>query len=169
MFMLRNRSPERFGNSVNKGGGSLKGLNAVGKIEKRRLKKKWRKKWEKKQASAAAKAAQKNAAREQVSTQAIRDSINAKIDGLRVTAERKRAREWEQMSEDTRAAWAEFERLRNADFERLEADEAFRERHEQGPRVTVNCEPFDWNKKPEPRQRKTVHGLKDSSWDERES
>ena len=163
MFMLRNRSPERFGNSVNKGGGSLKGLNAVGKMEKRRLKKKWRKKWEKKQASAAAKA--KAAIREQVSVQEVRDSINAKIDGFRVLAERKRAREWEQMSEDTRTAWREFERLRDADFERLEADEAFRRRHEQGPRETVNCEPFDWRKKPEAKVRKTVHGLKDDGWE----
>ena len=166
MFMLRNRSPERFGNSVTKGGGSLKGLNAVGKMEKRRLKKKWRKKWEKKQASEAAKA--KAAAREQVSTQAIRDSIDAKVEAIRAQVERERAREWEQMSEDTREAWSEFERLRNRDFERLEADEAFRRRHTEGPRETVNCEPFDWRKKPEPKVRKTVHSLKDSSWDELE-
>ena len=46
MFMLRNRAPERFGNGINKGGGELKGLNAIGKMEKRRLKKKWRKAWE---------------------------------------------------------------------------------------------------------------------------
>ena len=166
MFMLRNRAPERFGNSVTKGGGSLKGLNAVGKMEKRRLKKKWRKKWEKKQASEAAKA--KVAMREQVSTQAVRDSIDAKIEGIRAEIERERAREWEQMSEETRKAWAEFERLRNRDFERLEADEAFRRRHERGPREHVNAEPFDWRKKPEPKVRKTVHGLKDSSWDEQE-
>ena len=91
MFMLRNRAPERFGNSVTKGGGSLKGLNAIGKMEKRRLKKKWRKKWEKKQASEAAKA--KAAAREQVSTQAIRDSIDAKVEAIRAEIERERARE----------------------------------------------------------------------------
>lgn len=70
------------------------------------------------------------------------------------------------MSEVTREVWAEFERLRNADFARLEADEVFRRRHERGPqgngkRETVNCEPFDWRKKPEPKVRKTVHGLKD--------
>jgi hypothetical protein len=154
MFMLRNRSPERFGHSVTKGGGDLKGLNAVGKMEKRRLKKKWRKKWESKQ--------------RKVSPQAIRDSIDAKVAGIRAEIERERAREWEQMSEDTRKAWTEFERLRNRDFERLEADEAFRRRHERGPRETVNCEPFDWRKKPEPKVRKTVHELKDSSWDELE-
>src|SRR6056297_3292124 len=42
MFILRNRAPERFG----QGKSNLKGLNAIGKMEKRRLKKKWRKKWE---------------------------------------------------------------------------------------------------------------------------
>jgi hypothetical protein len=131
-------------------------------MEKKRLKKKWRKKWEKQQASEAAKA--EAAMREQTSVQAVRDSIDAKVAGIRAEIERERKREWEQMSEDTRKAWAEFERLRNRDFERLEADEAVRRRHERGP-----CEPFDWRKKPEPKVRKTVHSLKDSSWDERES
>ncbi|UAB77337.1 hypothetical protein INR77_11010 [Erythrobacter sp. SCSIO 43205] len=162
MFMLRNRAPERFG----KNGSDLKGLNAIGKMEKRRLKKKWRKKWEKEQATAAAKA--KAAASNQKSVQAIRDSIDAKIDRFRAQVERERAREWEQMSEDTRAAWAEFERLRNRDFDRLAADEEFRRRHERGPREHVNCEPFDWRKKPVTKVRKTVHSLKDDGWDETE-
>ncbi|MEM1052853.1 MAG: hypothetical protein AAGI28_12240 [Pseudomonadota bacterium] len=164
MFMLRNRAPERFG----KHGSDLKGLNAVGKMEKRRLKKKWREKlraeWE----------AELEASRSHTSVQAIRDSIDAKVMAIRTQVERERAREWEQMSEEARAAWAEFERLRNRDFERLDADEAFRRRHERGPngdarRETVNANPEDWlPKPPAPRSRKTVHSLKDSSWDERE-
>ncbi|KEO91645.1 hypothetical protein EH31_02950 [Erythrobacter longus] len=167
MFMLRNRAPERFGNAAAKGGGSLKGLNAVGRMEKRRLKKKWRAKfraeWEAEQVDEAKKRSAP------VTVQAIRENIDAKIAGIRREVELTRQREWEQFSEETRKAWKAFEALRNADFERLEADEAFRRRHERGSRETVNCEPFDWRKKPEPpRPRKTVHGLKDDGWDERE-
>ncbi|MEO1220834.1 MAG: hypothetical protein AAFY42_05715 [Pseudomonadota bacterium] len=135
MFMLRNRAPERFG----KGGGDLKGLNAVGKMEKRRLKKKWRKEWEAEQA----------ASRDQVSVRAIRDNIDTKVAGIREEVERRRAQEWAQFSEETRKAWREFEALRNRDFERLEASEAMRRRHYEGPKVngtceTVNVEPYDW-------------------------
>jgi len=147
MFMLRNRAPERFGNSVSgksgRGGGDLKGMNAVGKMEKRRLKKKWREQWEEEQARAQAEA------RSQTSVQAVRDSIKAKIAGIREQVERERAHEWKQFSEETRAAWKAFETLRNSDFERLKADEIMRNRHYEGPREKVN-------------------GPKDSSWDERD-
>ncbi|WP_298333850.1 hypothetical protein [uncultured Erythrobacter sp.] len=164
MFMLRNRAPERFGNAVTKGGGDLKGLNAVGKMEKRRLKKKWRKKWE------AQEKAKLAASRDQVSIQAIRDSIDAKVAGIREEVERRRMREWEQFSEETRKAWKAFETLRNRDFERLEADEAMRRRHYEGPRETVNYEgPVEFVKPPTPSPRKTVHGLKDDGWNERET
>ncbi len=40
MFMLRNRSPDRFAE------GAAKGLGAIGKMEAKRLRKKWRKEWE---------------------------------------------------------------------------------------------------------------------------
>lgn len=85
----------------------------------------------------------------------------------------RRAEEWGQFSEETREAWTAFETLRDADFERLAADEAMRRRHYEGPkgngpRETVNVEPYDWRKKPKPKVRKTVHSLKDSSWDEME-
>lgn len=176
MFMLRNRAPERFG----QGKSNLKGLNAVGKMEKRRLKKKWRaryrKKWEAEQAKAAAAAAAKakDPARIQAKVADIRASIDAKVEAIRDEAQRGRAREWEQMSQDTREAWTAFETLRNRDFERLKADEDYRRRHEHGPNgegrgETINCEPYDWRKKPEPpRPRKTVHSLKDDGWNERE-
>lgn len=105
-----------------------------------------------------------------MTAQAIRDSIDVKVEAARETTTRKRAREWEQMSQETRAAWAEFERLRDADFERLEANEAFRRRHERGPKgsgrhETVNLEPYDWKEKPEQAApRKMVHGIKDDGW-----
>jgi len=41
MFMLRNRAPHRFA-----AGGGAKGLNAVGQMDMKRLKKQWRKEWE---------------------------------------------------------------------------------------------------------------------------
>ncbi|MEM7688344.1 MAG: hypothetical protein AAF291_04915 [Pseudomonadota bacterium] len=123
MFMLRNRAPERFGQAAGKGGGSLKGLNAVGKMEKRRLKKKWRKEWEEEQR------AQENG----VSEQEVRASIDRKVAGVRRELEAKRAAEWAQMSEETREAWRRFEELRDRDFERLGADEDWRRRHERGP------------------------------------
>lgn len=107
MFLLRNRAPERFGNSVTPGGGSMKGLNAIGKMEKRRLKKKWRKQWE--------------AERRNVSPQQIRASIDAKIEAIRVQIEHERAKEWERLSPETRRAHALFERLKERDEARLAA------------------------------------------------
>ena len=124
MFMLRNRAPERFGNSVTKGGGDLKGLNAVGKMEKRRLKKKWRAQWEKEHAQG----------KRQVSPAEVRASIDRKFEEVRRSVEADRKREWEQLSEDTREAWERFETLHNRDFERLEADEAMRRRLAVKPR-----------------------------------
>lgn len=159
MFMLRNRAPERFGNSVTKGGGSLKGLNAVGRMEKRRLKAKWRRKWRKQWEK------EQSANGRGVSPAEVRASLDAKIDGLRREHELRWQREWEELSVDTRAAWERFVELRDADFERLAADEEKRRRLALGPLETVNVEPFDWRKKPEPKARKTRWTLKDESWD----
>lgn len=124
MFMLRNRSPERFGASANgtRGGASLKGLNAVGKMEKRRLKKKWRKQWE-----------EERAAKAGVTAAEVRASIDRKIERLRRQVEAERAREWERMSAETREAWERFVELRDADFARLGVDESMRLGLERGP------------------------------------
>jgi len=151
MFMLRNRAPDRFGNSVTKGGGDLKGLNAVGKMEKRRLKKKWRAQWEKEQ--------------RQVSPAKIRASIDRKIEGIRQQVAIDRQREWEQLSEETREAWERFETLRDRDFERLRADEEMRQSLQRKPRVLENAVPPPKKEPPVPKKRKTVHGLKDENFD----
>ncbi|WP_435417394.1 hypothetical protein WAB17_11005 [Parerythrobacter aurantius] len=95
MLMLRNRAPERFGASV--GGGSLKGLNAVGKMEKRRLKKKWRKQWE-----------DERAAREEAEAATELEELDGQ---LQTMADRHRAH----MSPRTRAAYAEYLRLEALD------------------------------------------------------
>ncbi|QUL38532.1 hypothetical protein [Erythrobacter sp. JK5] len=124
MFMLRNRSPERFGNGVAKGGSDLKGLNAVGRMEKRRLKKKWRAQWETEQ----------RAGKHNVSPAEVRASIERKMEGIRRQIEYERKREWEQLSEDTRAAWERFAELRDRDLDALKADEEMRWRLAVKPR-----------------------------------
>ncbi|WP_298466925.1 hypothetical protein [uncultured Erythrobacter sp.] len=151
MFMLRNRAPDRFGNSVTKGGGDLKGLNAVGKMEKRRLKKKWRAQWEKEQ--------------RQVSPAEVRASIDRKIEGIRQEVAIERQREWEQLSEETRAAWERFAQLRDRDLDALMVDEDMRRRLERKPRVLQNATPPPKKEPPEPEERRTVHSIKDDNWD----
>jgi hypothetical protein len=154
MFLLRNRSPERFGVGVNGGSGSTKGLNAVGKMEKKRLKQKWRRQWEEEREQSGTSPAE------------VRASIDRKIKGIRRQVEAERAREWERMSDETRAAWDRFVELRDADFERLNADADMRRRHERGPTVYE-----EWSK-PQPRrvtapkEVKTVHRLKDDGGSE---
>ncbi len=154
MFMLRNRNPERFGVGVNGGTGSTKGLNAVGKMEKRRLKKKWRKEWE-----------EEHAAKAGVTAAEVRASIDRKVEGLRRQVKAERAREWARMSAETRAAWERFVELRDADFARLGVDEAFQRTHERGPKVYE-----EWSTPPEKKVvavkvPKTVHKLTDDGWE----
>ena len=147
MFMLRNRAPERFA----QGKANLKGLNAIGKMEKRRLKKKWRAQWEAERAS--------------VSPAQVRARIDRKVEGLRAEVEAKRKREWERLSEETREAWERFEELRNRDLDRLRADEDMRRRVHEGPRELVNATPPPKKPPPAPKKRKTVHSLKDDGWE----
>lgn len=147
MFMLRNRAPERFA----KGGGDLKGLNAVGKMEKRRLKAKWRKQWE--------------AEQHRVTPAQIHASIEAKIDEFRHEAEEKRAAHFARLSPETRRAFALYERLKARDEARIAQEDAAAREAAQRPKVTINAKP--------PREKPVVeevetwpkwHSLKDESW-----
>ena len=74
MFMLRNRSPDRFADgrsALRQGGG-----NAIDKMELTRLRKQWRKEWEAERAA------------EQLKQEAVTmESINAKIDAIRAREE----------------------------------------------------------------------------------
>ena len=72
MFMLRNRSPERFAE------GRAKGLGAIGKMEVERLKKEWRAEWE----------AEQNG----VTPQEVRASLDAKNAAARLDDDHRRAR-----------------------------------------------------------------------------
>ena len=89
--MLRNRAPERFA------GGRPKALNAIGRMEKKRLKAKWRRQWEKEQ--------------RRTSPAEVRASIARKVAVFRQQMEA-------QLSPRTLAAYAEFERLRDEDLAR---------------------------------------------------
>ncbi|KWV96194.1 hypothetical protein [Erythrobacter sp. AP23] len=91
MFMLRNRAPERFAE------GRPKALNAVGRMEEERLKKKWRAEWE--------------AEQRRVSPSEVRASIERKVEAFRRQQEMT-------LSPRTLAARAEFERLRDEDAAR---------------------------------------------------
>lgn len=99
MFMLRNRSPERFAE------GRAKSLNAIDAMEVERLKKKWRAQWE--------------AEHRNVSPQEVRASIDRKIEAVRLEVEAERAREWERLSAETRRAFKLYERLKARDEAKL--------------------------------------------------
>jgi hypothetical protein len=101
MFMLRNRAPGRFA------AGQTKGLNAVDQMKLDRIKKQWVKEYE---AQLAAKA---------TSVQEARASIDRKVAEVRMRFEAQRQREWEQLSEETRAAWDRFVALKERDMAAL--------------------------------------------------
>lgn len=134
MFMLERRAPGRFGKGA---GNSIGGVDPgwkgretirIRKRLKRRLKKKWRQKW---RAQWEKERAERNGS---VSVDEIRASIDRKVEGFRRASELQRQREWETLSEETRAAWDHFEELRNRDLDAMKADEEKRRRLERGPR-----------------------------------
>ncbi len=67
--------------------------------------------------------------------------------------------------EETRAAWAAFEALRNRDLDAMRADETLRRRLRFGPKEDVPAlpPPPKW-KPPEPEPPKTRWTLKDEGW-----
>ncbi|QFT78104.1 hypothetical protein [Erythrobacter sp. THAF29] len=151
MFMLERRAPERFG-----GGGGASDPGWKGR-ETARLAMKLRKEI-REELEAEAKA---NAP----TPEEIRASIDAKIEGLRLETEMRRQREWERLSEDTRAAWERFEQLRTRDMERIAAEEDSRRKLLAGPREAVNAEPGRKTTPPEPKVPETSWTLKDDSFD----
>jgi len=99
MFLLRNRAPERFAE------GRASAMNAVDRMELARMKKQWRKQWE-----------DEAKANEIADVAEARRIIDAKLEELR---QRHIAREklvWERLSDETRAAHAEYWRLRRRDL-----------------------------------------------------
>ena len=114
-------------------------------MELERKRKEWRKEWE--------------AEQRKVSPAEVRASIDRKIERIRRQVAIELQREWEQLSEDTRAAWERFAELRDRDLDALKADEDMRRRLERKPRVLENATPPQKKAPPEPEERKTVHRL----------
>jgi len=108
MFMLRNRAPHRFAD------GGSKGMNAVDTMQVERLKQQWRKEWE-------AEHGIRN-----VSAAEVRASIDRKINEVRRRVEAEEAAQWAKLSEETRAAWAQFIALRDRDLDAMAADDQAR-------------------------------------------
>ena len=101
MFMLRNRAPERFAQ------GRPRGMDAVGKMELRRKKKKWRRQWEEELRGGAFKTAAE-----------ARAAIERKLEELRQRVIARRAAEWRTLTPETRAAYRHYEDLRARDLGR---------------------------------------------------
>ena len=151
MFILRNRAPDRFAEGKRVSG--MGGLNAVGQMELKRLKKEW--------------LAEHKASQRKVSSDEVRASIDKKIEELRRRVEKEQATAWAKLSEETREAWARFVALRDRDLDAAAADEA--------ARALVNVKPDakDWPpavppgprvpKPPEPPR--TVWTMRDESFD----
>ena len=92
MFMLRNRAPGRFA-----GGGQARGLSAMDKVQREKLKQQWREEWEEEEA------------RKNAETQGEVADFVDQISDMHVTW-------WSHLSPRTRAAYREFRRLEKADF-----------------------------------------------------
>ena len=105
MFMLRNRSPERFA------AGGARGMNALDKQRLAELKEEW---------------TREAAIKRNVTAAEVRASIDRKIEGIRQSLAREHAQKWALLSEETRAAWDAFVALRDRDLDAIEADEALR-------------------------------------------
>ncbi|WP_427969661.1 hypothetical protein [Altererythrobacter sp.] len=100
MFLLRNRSPDRFAE------GRAKGMSGLDLTRLEQEKKKWRKEWELEQR-----------AEHRVGDAAeARRIIDGKLEELRQRVLAKQRLEWESLSDETRAAFAEYERLRERDL-----------------------------------------------------
>lgn len=91
MFMLRNRAPERFS------AGSARSLNALDRMELKRLKKQWREEWERER---------------RLADHEEEQETLAEIDEM---IERMRANRWDNMSPRARAAYDEARRIEEED------------------------------------------------------
>ncbi len=130
MFMLKNRAGDRFAESRHRSGGAW---DAIARMElERRVaaeRDKWRAAWDAEQAAKAP------------SPQEVRASIERKIEGLRDEHEKRRAREWEALSEETRSAWERFEELKARDLESIGLlDSADRSASADAPRPALKGE-----------------------------
>jgi hypothetical protein len=159
MFMLRNRAPQRFAD-----GGRAKGLSGLDHTTLEQHKRKWRKEWELEQ----------QAKHTQVSTAEVRASIDRKVEEIRLRVQRERQREWDALSDETRAAWERFQELKERDQSEqrlLTGDDRSATSGPQGrpPVAPYGAEPSEPNgSRPalegENKSKPGIRRLKDESW-----
>lgn len=149
MFMLKTRAPGRFGGGEH---GAAMDPARLGR-EKARMRKQLRAEWEAEREATAPTPSE------------IRASLETKITGLRREVEARQARQWETLSDETRAAWEHFEELRNRDLARLHAQEEKRRAANKAPRQQINAAPQPKKALPAPKPPKTWHRLTDEGWD----
>lgn len=145
MFMLRSRAPDRFAD------GRAKALNALDLTRLEQERKKWRREWELEQ----------RAARGNVSAQEVRASIDRKVEEIRVRVEAERQREWDALSDETRAAWERFQELKARDLAAMYPDRP--EPAEPRPQYIEYAKPPAPKPPPEPWDR--IRRLKDDGWE----
>ena len=147
MFMLRNRAPERFAD------GRAKGLSAMDATKLEQLKQQWRREWEAEQRAG------------DVTPAEVRASIDRKIEDIRSRLETQWHGEWENLSAETRAAWAHFDTLRTRDLDAMRAAQDLRDRMRWGPRKDWQTTPPGPKTLPPPEPPKTEWRLTDPNFD----
>ncbi len=152
MFMLRNRAPDRFAD------GKARGLNAMDLTRLEQEKKKWRREWELEQ----------RAARGNVSAAEVRASIDRKVEEIRLRVEAERQREWEALSDETRAAWERFEALKARDLNSQTVLESADRSATSGPQARPGARSVSEDIAPAEAgaEKRRIRTIKDEVWDD---
>ncbi|MBA4163555.1 MAG: hypothetical protein C0510_02820 [Erythrobacter sp.] len=152
MFMLRNRAPGRFAD------GRAKGLSAVDQMQLDRIKKQWIKEHEAQRAASTP------------SPVEVRASIERKVEALRQQVEAERRREWDALSDETRAAWEHFEALKARDLSERGLLESYDRRATSEPQGRPPAAPYGAEPSEPDGSRPALEGenkirrLKDDGW-----
>lgn len=157
MFLLRNRAPGRFA-----AGQGARGLNAMDLTRLEQEKRKWRKEWE----------LEHQAGRGNATPAEIRASIDRKVEALRQQVEAERQREWDALSDETRAAWERFEALKARDLNSQGLLESYDRRATSEPQGRPPAAPYGAEPSEPDGSRPALEGetkirrLKDDGWNQ---
>ncbi|MEP5938816.1 MAG: hypothetical protein ABJ239_10850 [Erythrobacter sp.] len=156
MFMLRNRSPERFSE------GRAKGLNGLDATRLHQEKQKWRKEWE------LERQAELSGSRDSGD---VRASIDRKIEEIRTRVEADQKREWESLSDEAKEAIELAEQLRQRDLNGPTLLENTNRSATSGPQgrpaaAPTGAQPSEADaSRPAPEGPKQTRRLTDDNWD----
>jgi hypothetical protein len=139
MFMLRTRAPDRFA------GGKPGGMNAVDKMELKRLKKQWREEWERER---------------WIADQEEEQETLAEIDEM---LDRMRTNRWDNMSPRARAAYEEAKRIEEEDGTEWMVEEIEAEEEQDGPAIPTLPSPEEDEPEAKP-EGPQVRKLTDERW-----